>query len=325
MAKRRPAQRRTLSRRPRAARAKPPAAPKRRNCGSLMAHFALLDRFPDARRNQGLIEVFTRQARAGERTTRQGVVRVPVVVHVVLKDPTRVTNAQIHAQIARLNLDYRAQNPDLHEAPAPFQSLAADAQIEFHLATKKPNGKPTTGIQRKRTTKASFSLVREDVKDATQGGVAPWDPSRYLNVWVCALESDVLGYGQFPGGDPATDGVVILYTAFGSGGSAQAPFDLGRTLTHEAGHYFNLSHIWGESRIPTCDDDDFVSDTPPQKDKNFGKPTFPHVSCQNAAPNGDLFMNYMDYVDDDSMFLFTHGQVARMRATLSGPRGQLGT
>jgi hypothetical protein len=298
--------------------------PRRRCCGCLQAHFALLDRFPEARTNQALIEEFTRETREGRRALRRGVIRIPVVVHIVLRKPTQVTNAQVRRQIERLNLDFRKKNTDVAKVPAAFRPLVADAKIMFELARKTPTGRATRGIRRKKTSKASFSHVRDDVKDPKTGGLAPWDPERYLNLWVCSLEGGTLGYAQFPGGPPETDGVVVLHSAFGSGGSAEAPFDLGRTTTHEVGHYLNLSHIWGENRIPSCRDDDFVADTPPQFDKNYGTPSFPHVSCHNG-PHGDLFMNYMDYVDDEAMFMFTKGQVSRMRATLSGPRRRLGT
>ena len=135
----------------------------------------------------------------------------------------------------------------------------------------------------------------------------------------------MLGYAQFPGGPEDTDGVVIRNTAFGAKGTAQGPFDKGRTTTHEIGHFLNLSHIWGESRIPTCSDSDFIDDTPNQFSPNNGKPTFPHISCDNGPHGGDMFMNYMDYVDDDSMFTFSHGQVARMQAVLASERTELGT
>jgi hypothetical protein len=323
MSRRGDAQRAAASRRPRPRRSEG-EPPRRRSCGCLQAHFALLDRYPEARAKQAEIESYTRAAREGRAALRRGVIRIPVVVHVVLRRPALVTDAQVRRQIERLNLDFRMKNPDRAKVPAAFRPLAADAKVEFALARKTPAGKATSGIRRKQTSKASFSHVRDDVKDPARGGAAAWDPRRYLNFWVCVLEGGTLGYGQFPGGPEATDGVVILHTAFGSGGSATAPFDLGRTATHEVGHYLNLSHIWGESRIPSCQDDDFVQDTPPQFDKNYGTPSFPHVSCNNG-PHGDLFMNYMDYVDDEAMFMFTRGQVARMRATLSGPRRELGT
>jgi hypothetical protein len=169
---------------------------------------------------------------------------------------------------------------------------------------------------------ASFG-VDDKVKAAATGGTDPWDTTRYLNLWVCRIDGGVLGYAQFPGGPAATDGVVIMTSAFGRGGSAAAPFNLGRTATHEIGHYFNLSHIWGEARVPTCADSDSVDDTPNQWGPNFGKPEFPSATCGNA-PDGDMFMNYMDYVDDDTMVMFTDLQVARMQSALEFSRAALG-
>jgi hypothetical protein len=138
---------------------------------------------------------------------------------------------------------------------------------------------------------------------------------------VCSLGNGLLGYAQFPGGPAATDGVVILNTAFGTIGTATAPFDLGRTATHEVGHWLNLNHIWGDTN--DCSGTDRVEDTPNALLPNFGKPAFPHVTCNNG-PIGDMFVNYMDYVDDDTMTMFTPGQVARMHATLSGHRSTAG-
>jgi hypothetical protein len=160
------------------------------------------------------------------------------------------------------------------------------------------------------------------VKYTSRGGINAWPSERYLNIWVCSLGNGLLGYAQFPGGPAATDGVVILNLAFGTTGTAQAPFNLGRSATHEIGHWLNLRHIWGDTEH--CEGTDFVVDTPNAQSPNYGKPHFPHVSCNNG-PNGDMFMNYMDYVDDDTMVMFTAGQVARMTATLEGPRNNLGT
>ena len=148
-----------------------------------------------------------------------------------------------------------------------------------------------------------------------------WPAARYLNLWACNLGGGLLGYAQFPGGPARSDGVVILHSALGTSGTAAAPFNLGRTTTHEVGHWLNLRHIWGDQN--DCSGTDFVSDTPNAQLPNFGTPTFPHVSCDNG-PNGDMFMNYMDYVDDVAMFMFTPAQVTRMNATLAGPRSQIG-
>jgi hypothetical protein len=141
-------------------------------------------------------------------------------------------------------------------------------------------------------------------------------------MWACTLGGGLLGYAQFPGLPPETDGVVILNAAFGTTRNVVAPFNLGRTAVHEVGHWLDLRHIWGDTN--DCSGTDFVDDTPNAQLPNFGKPIFPHLTCNNQ-PNGDMFMNYMDYVDDDAMFMFTAGQVARMHATLAGPRASIGT
>ena len=142
-------------------------------------------------------------------------------------------------------------------------------------------------------------------------------------MWVCNLSGGILGYAQFPGGPSDTDGVVMTYTAFGDIGTATAPFNRGRTATHEVGHWLNLRHIWGDD-FGACTGSDQVDDTPNQADANYGTPAFPHITCGNR-PNGDMFMNYMDYVDDIAMFMFTADQVARMRAALDGPRASIKT
>jgi hypothetical protein len=205
--------------------------------------------------------------------------------------------------------------------PAPFQPLAADARVEFELATTDPAGNPTNGITRTSTTVSGFSDDNK-VKHNSSGGADAWSRDNYLNLWACRLSGTLLGYAQFPGGPPDTDGVVIRDTAFGTTGTAAAPFNLGRTATHEIGHWLNLRHIWGDDGNG-CSGDDFVADTPNCAGSNTGTPTFPHVSCSNG-PNGDMFMNYMDYTDDAGMFMFTAGQVTRMQASLDGDRPTLG-
>ena len=158
------------------------------------------------------------------------------------------------------------------------------------------------------------------MKTKSKGGVPAWPADKYLNIWVCNLGGGLLGYAQFPGGPARTDGVVILHTAFGTDGTAQPPFDRGRTATHEVGHWLNLRHIWGDTL--DCSGGDRCPDTANAAGPNTGEPKFPHVTCANG-PNGDMFMNYMDYVDDAAMVMFTAGQVARMNATLAGPRKKL--
>jgi Pregnancy-associated plasma protein-A len=303
----------------------PPAGttPTVRTCGTMPVHERLLRTDPaymSARiASENHAFGFAHNMMSGART---GVTVIPVVVHVVFNTAAQnISDAQIHSQITILNQDYRKTNSDVSKTPSVFASLAGDARIEFQLASTDPNGQPTTGITRTQTSAASFS-DDDKVKKSATGGANAWPAANYLNIWVCQLGGGLLGYAQFPGGPAATDGVVILHSGFGNTGTAAAPFNLGRSATHEIGHWLNLRHIWGDDG-GGCSGDDFVADTPNCADHNFGKPAFPHITCNNG-PNGDLFMNYMDYTDDDSMFMFTNGQIVRMQACLDGDRSTIG-
>jgi hypothetical protein len=296
--------------------------PTRRNCGTMSVHFRLLETDPGFRTRQRELEQLTTQRRAFGEAARATPVTIPVVVHVVYNTAAEnISAAQIRSQVQVLNRDYSATNPDKSKVPAVWKGLVTDSTIRFALATKGPDGNATNGITRTKTTKTSF-LDDDSVKSSAEGGVDAWPSDRYLNIWVCTLGRSLLGYAQFPGGPPATDGVVILNTAFGTRGTATAPFDLGRTTVHEVGHWLNLRHIWGDTE--DCSGTDFVDDTPNAAGPNFGKPSFPHISCNNG-PNGDIYPNYMDYVDDDTMVMFTSQQVARMNAALDGQRSTIGT
>jgi len=282
-------------------------------------HERLSEEFPSYRANQLRIDEFTeRSLRTGEaQRAMRRLITIPVVVHVVYnKAAENITKSQINSQITVLNRDYRATNPDKSNVPAPWHSLVGDSKVELKLATRDPKGKQTDGITRTKTNVSAFG-ADDSVKKASQGGVAAWPADKYLNIWVCNLGGGLLGYAQFPGGPARTDGVVILHSAFGTTGTVKQPFHLGRTATHEVGHWLNLRHIWADTM--GCGGGDRVADTPNAAGPNFGKPSFPHVTCNNG-PNGDMFVNYMDYVDDAAMFMFTTGQVGRMNATLAGPR-----
>ena len=281
----------------------------RRTCGAMAAHMMMLERFPAFRSNQMRLEAAT--ARRRDTTVKKmSVVTVKTVVNVVYKtDEQNISDAQIKGQITALNKDFRATNSDRNQTPAPWLGLITDSRIQFKVVK----------ITRTKTTKNGFSFD-DAVKQASTGGIAPFDPQRHLNMWVCALTGGLLGYAQFPGGPAATDGVVINYRAFGTSGTAQPPFNKGRTATHEVGHYFNLRHIWGDT--PDCSGSDMVSDTPNCAGPNGGKPNWPLITCNNG-PNGDMFMNYMDYTDDEAMFMFTSQQVLRMRAALETTRSGL--
>jgi hypothetical protein len=297
--------------------------PDRRTCGAHDIHVAMLRSNADYAHARMAIEA--QAAAMGDLGPPAGPTVIPVVVHVIHRGGSEnISDQQIKSQIDVLNRDFRKKNTDVGGVPAPFKPLVADAMVEFKLATVDPNGQPTSGITRTQTTVSEFG-ADNGMKFTAQGGHDAWDTTRYLNMWVCPEIIDfgrqLLGYAQFPGGLPATDGVAIIHNAFGTSGTASAPFNLGRTATHEVGHWLDLFHIWGDQI--GCNTDDQVPDTPVQDRENFGAPTFPHVTCGNA-PNGDMFMNYMDYVDDKAMFMFTTGQVARIRATLAGPRATIG-
>ncbi len=293
-------------------------------CGTMEVHNRLLEEYPECRARRaeisGALEATLSENPSFRRTC--GLTSIPVVVHVVYNNDTEnISDDQVISQIEALNRDYRGNNSDIANVPDVWKSLAQDALIEFALATTDPGGNPTGGITRTQTDQISFGQD-DSVKSAARGGTDPWPSDKYLNIWVCTISGGLLGYAQFPGMPPDTDGVVILNTAFGTTGSATAPFNMGRTTVHEVGHWLDLKHIWGDTN--SCGGTDFVDDTPNAQLPNFGKPTFPHVTCSNG-PDGDMFVNYMDYVDDDTMIMFTSGQISRMHATLEGSRSSIGS
>ncbi|MGW5612578.1 zinc metalloprotease [Streptomyces sp. NPDC003877] len=288
-------------------------------CGAMEVDRRLLGQNPEYAGNRAAIENTAFAYETMEHIAgRQSVVDVPVVVHVVHHAPEEnIDEAQIRSQIEVLNRDFRASNPDVGQVPPVWRDLVADVRLQFHLARTDPLGRPTDGITRTRSGTADWD-TDDLVKFSLSGGHDAWPADVYLNIWVCRLRRGLLGYAQFPGGAASTDGVVVTYSAFGTTGTATAPFDGGRTAVHEIGHWLNLRHIWGDDD-EGCSGSDFVSDTPNQAGPNLGSPGYPHVTCNNG-PDGDMFMNYMDYTDDAAMFMFTKGQAARMDATLDNAR-----
>jgi len=295
---------------------------QQRSCHTMDNHERLLMEDPHLFERMEKIEQFTNYAiTSGKVNQNKAVITIPVVVHVVYNTSAQnVSDAQIQSQLNVLNQDFRKLNSDLNLVPSTFSSLVADAEINFCLANRDPNGNATTGIVRVQTSQTSFS-TNDGMKYASSGGSNAWPSNQYLNLWVCNMSGGILGYAQFPGGAAATDGVVIGYTCFGTTGTAQAPFNRGRTATHEVGHWLNLRHIWGDA---TCGSD-LVSDTPVHNTSNYGCPSHPRSnSCGTSA---EMFMNYMDYVDDACMQMFSNGQKARMQALFvsGGARASLAT
>ncbi len=231
-----------------------------------------------------------------------GQIEIPVVVNVLYKTTAEnISQAQIQSQIDVLNKDFNATNSDYNQVPALFSGVKANVGITFVLDQ----------VNRKATNKSSWG-TRDTMKKAQQGGLAAVSPTTKLNLWVCTIGGGILGYAQFPGGSTATDGVVCDSRYFGTTGTATYPFNLGRTATHEVGHWMNLRHIWGDTTCGT----DSVADTPTHNTANYGVPTYPHYSTCSGAPV-EMTMNYMDYTDDRGMYMFTLGQKSRMDAVFA--------
>ena len=302
----------------------------RRACGTMEVLAAQLAADPAQAQRMAAIETHTQRMLANpslQRTTA-GTIVIPVVVHVLYNTAAQnISDAQVQSQIDVLNEDYRKLNADVVNTPSIYAGLAADVNVQFVLAKRDPSGAATTGIIHKQTKTASWS-TNDAVKNSKRGGDNPWDATKYLNLWACNLGQGLLGYAQFPGGSASTDGVVMLYSAFGSrakypAGTYTTTYDMGRTGTHEVGHWLNLRHIWGDDN-GACTGSDLVADTPNQGAENYGCPAFPHVSCANS---GDMSMNYMDYTDDRCMYMFSTGQSTRMNAVFAagGPRAGITT
>ena len=265
------------------------------------------------------IEAFTQKRIASSSSSNSssnyrlvnGKIVIPVVVNVLYRTAAEnISDTQIQSQIDVLNKDFTATNSDFTSTPNEFAGVAANVGITFELA----------GINRKATTKTSWG-TRDAMKSTKKGGLDPTSPSTTLNLWACKIGGGILGYAQFPGGSLATDGVVIDSFYFGLSSAASYPYNLGRTASHEVGHWMNLRHIWGDA---SCGNDQ-VADTPVAKTANYGVPAYPFPSTCLPAHN-EMTMNYMDYTDDRGMYMFTNGQKSRMLAIFAagGPRAAIG-
>jgi len=281
---------------------------------------------PTAETRKQELEKFTKKWVSERKQTKIDgqIISIPVVVHVLYYyDEDNISDEQIFSQIDVLNEDFRLLNSDSLDESHPFWFNTADAEIEFCLASVDPFGEQTDGITRTYTDSIEF-IDRDNLKFSETGGVDNWDPNSYLNLWVFPLSDGLLGYATFPSdlsADPEFDGVVISTTAFGTIGNLTPTNELGRTATHEVGHWLNLRHIWGDE---FCGDD-FVDDTEPAEEANYNCPSFPHNDFNGCGTgeNGEMYMNYMDYVDDECMNMFTEGQVDRMWAVLNSERVDL--
>ena len=258
---------------------------------------------------------------------------LPVIVHIIhngetVGNGTNLSQVQVNSQFDALNEDYRILNADLANTPAIFAPFIGDMGLNFAKATIDPFGNPLVepGIDRvDRNTLGltappyAVTYINNSVKPQTI-----WDPYQYLNIWVVNMSNGMLGFSTFPANsglgclppvqaDSLRDGIVIHYCAFGRTGNVCPPYHKGRSTTYEVAQWLGLRRL-----AQTSCGDDCVSDTP-LGDYTYGAcPSFPLVSVPcNNAPNGDMFMNFMSYLDDSCKFMFTQGQKGRIDTCLT--------
>ena len=225
-------------------------------CGTDEVMSELIKNDPNVLKVQQQLEEFTKdyirnhKPEASERGAPQYI--IPVVFHVIHENGAEnVPVSTITQAINTLNKDYQKLNSDTSQVAVQFKHLIADCNIEFRLAQKDPDGNCTNGINR------VYSYRTNQGDDRSK--VVIWDRKNYLNIWVVKTlsNSNVAAYAYLPAGAAGlgyrVDGVISRFNYVGGNN---------RTLTHEIGHSFNLSHTWGGGTVATACGDDGVFDTP---------------------------------------------------------------
>jgi zinc-dependent metalloproteinase lipoprotein len=263
---------------------------------------------------------------------------LPIVFHIVhngesVGTGTNLSQAVVYAQLAQINRDFQNLNGSIY-------GVASTTGIQFALATQNASGATLAepGIDRINRNTRGWTAPPFDATgtywDNTVKANSIWDPSRFVNVWIANLatgnaNTEVLGIATFPASSTltgldnletnSTAGVTIEVTTVGSSllspdCGATNQFDMGRTVTHELGHFFGLRHIWGDG-TQCSNATDYVADTPTQLFDNSGKPI--HPKPNTCGTLDEMFDNYMDYSDDQVMTTFTMGQVDRMQTVMA--------
>lgn len=293
-----------------------------KTCGATEALERLFEERPEARaqfeRADARLEQETADFVDGN---RDELMVIPVVFHIIHNNgPENISDEQVHSAIEVANRDLRLLNEDADQIVSAFSDIASDSEIELRLAQRDPDGNCHSGINR------IVSDLTYDGSDAVKD-LIQWPRNKYMNVWVVNYANGAAGYTYTPGAvsnfqNADIDGIVLKHDYTGDIGTSNTYRS--RTLTHEAGHWMNLRHTWGNGNEPgldsNCDQDDNVDDTPL---------TMGWVTCNlNGETCGTLdnVQNYMDYSYCGRMF--TDGQRERMRAAMyssTAQRNQLWT
>lgn len=261
---------------------------------------------------QAFTQAYTK-AHKGE--SRSAIYTIPVVFHVIhINGIENISDAQIYDQMRIINEDYQKLNADTANTINDFKGIAADCQIEFKLAQLDPDGNCTSGITR-------HYDGRTLVGDHSVKEIVHWDPSMYLNIYVCVEAAGLAGHALLPSAADTIsqwDGIVIAHSYVGDIGTGDPSRSV--VLTHEIGHYLNLQHVWGGNNVPgypylpvgdsgNCAYDDGVTDTP--NTIGWSSCNLAHTSCGSL----DNVQNFMEYAYCPTMF--TEGQKLRMHAALN--------
>jgi hypothetical protein len=268
------------------------------HCGTNESYQEMMKNDPDFRKKQE-----QSKKRSSSTSPLEGLATIPVVFHVVYNnEEENVSDEQLLSQIDVLNEDFQLLNTNIDTF---WSDVIDNPEMEFCLATRDQYGNATCGITRTYTDSTVFK-IKTSIKNDTTGGICNWPATEYCNIWIGDMHN-LAGYATFPNADDLMDGIVIDYEYVGRGPQFDLPqgYDLGRTGTHEVGHWLSLFHIWGDG---PCSNDDDLSDTPASDAPNYGC-ALGHTSCRST----DMVQNYMDYSDDACKYLFTEDQVTRMR------------
>jgi len=244
---------------------------------------------------------------------------IPLVFHIVLEEGRdSIGLSNIEDQIELLNEAFNGQNKDLTKVPDEFRNtINRESDFLFCLASKMEGEKEVRGLVTKYTDIENFGdnlniEGKRKVKFTQFGGSDAWDTDHFLNIWITDLEL-WQGITTFPNSINNNElGIIIDPDYFGSKDeeAENYPYHKGKTLIHEMGHYFNLYHTWGLEE--SCNSDDGVEDTPLQEVIYRSCPSGQRISCGSS----DMYMNFMNFTDDNCLIFFTRGQMDRMHAAL---------